>query len=68
MAQLAEIFGPKQKKPIYPHKYEDSRVTDMLESGSTVDGSDVKSKRLRNLLRSIRRAWRAEHPEDRDRT
>lgn len=68
LAQLAEIFGPKQKKCTHPHKYEDSRVTDMLKSGATVDGSNASSKRFRNLLRAIRRDWRAEHPDDRDRT
>lgn len=64
MRQLEEMFGKKQRKSTYPHKYEDSRVVDMLKSGATVDGSDVPAKHLRNLLRSIKKDWIFDNPED----
>ncbi|KAF7973381.1 hypothetical protein HWV62_15479 [Athelia sp. TMB] len=64
MGWLLEMFGPKRKASTQPFKYEDSRVTDILNKGVMVDGSDSESKQLRNLLRSIKKDWMAEHPRD----
>ncbi|KAF7981978.1 hypothetical protein HWV62_30797 [Athelia sp. TMB] len=62
MGQLAEMFGPKRKDT--PQLYEDSRVTDMLNAGVFVDGTDMEAKRLRNLLREIKADWIKDNPED----
>lgn len=65
IGQLLEMFGEKRKESTQPHKYEDSHVTDMLDSGARVDGTNMAAKHLRNLLRAIKKDWIYDHPEDR---
>lgn len=65
VGRLLEMFGPQRSTATCPHLYEDSRVTDMLQDGAIVDGSDRAAKNLRLLLYSIKDDWMTEQSDER---